>query len=99
MSLEILDSVDQVIAALGGNQVVADLTASGPDLTPTKPSTMSMWRKAKTFPSKLHLLMSEALREKGFIAPPELWGMVPASAPLAPTDDSASVCDDAGARS
>jgi len=68
MSLEVLETVDAVMAALGGNQPVAGLTSS-------KPSAVSMWRKAKSFPSNTHLVMTEALERQGKTAPASLWGM------------------------
>lgn len=68
MSLEILETADAVMEALGGNQPVAALTAS-------KSSAVSMWRKAKSFPTNQYLIMTAALREKGKTAPASLWGM------------------------
>lgn len=68
MSTEILETVDAVMAALGGNQHVAGLTAS-------KPSAVSMWKKAGSFPSNQFVVMTEALRAIGKSAPLSLWGM------------------------
>lgn len=68
MSLEVLETVDAVMEELGGNRPVATLTAS-------KPSAVSMWRKAQSFPTNQYLIMTEALREKGKTAPASLWGM------------------------
>lgn len=68
MSDEILKTVDAVMDALGGTQHVANLTSS-------KPSAVSMWRKAETFPSNTYVALTQALRERGKTAPPSLWNM------------------------
>lgn len=74
MDLEILDTTEQVIDALGGNQPVAELTLS-------KPNAVSNWRGFKTFPSNTYVAITEALRERGLAAPASLWGMkMPAEA-------------------
>lgn len=94
MSLETLDTVDQVMAALGGNQAVASLTAS-------KPSTLSMWRKAKSFPSNTHYVMTKALGRIGKTAPATLWGMKtePVLAPpISPCDDPSCADDETEVR-
>jgi hypothetical protein len=77
MSDDVLETVDAVMDALGGNQPVAGLTSS-------KPSAVSMWRKAESFPSNTYLALTEALREKGKTAPASLWGMkIPAESETA----------------
>lgn len=68
MSLEILETTEQVIEALGGNGPVANLTAS-------KPNAVSNWRGFETFPSNTYVAMTEALRARGKTAPSSLWGM------------------------
>jgi len=72
MSSEILETFSEVWDALGDRQGVADLTGA-------KPSTLSMWKKAGSFPSNTYVVMTEALRACGKTAPASLWSMkVPA---------------------
>lgn len=66
-SLEILETTDRVVEALGGSRQVAELTGS-------KLSAVSNWRKFKTFPSNTYLVMSQALQQCGKTAPASLWG-------------------------
>lgn len=68
MNLEILETTEQVIEALGGNPSVAELTLS-------KTNAVSNWRKFKTFPSNTYVAITHALRERGMTAPDSLWGM------------------------
>lgn len=68
MSTHELIEFEQVMDALGGNGPVGDLTGA-------KASTVSMWRKSQSFPTNTYLLMTEALRARGFQAPASLWGM------------------------
>lgn len=68
MSLEILESTEQVIEALGGNVPVAELTSS-------KANAVSNWRNFKTFPANTFFAMNNALQAIGKMAPPTLWGM------------------------
>ncbi len=73
MDLENLETVDAVFTALGGNRGVEVLTGS-------KPSTLSMWRAAESFPSNTYVVLTEALRAIGKTAPDSLWKMrAPAS--------------------
>lgn len=74
MDLELLETVAEVFTALGDNPGVEELTGS-------KPSTLSMWRAAGTFPSNTYVVLTEALRAIGKTAPDSLWKMkVPAEA-------------------
>jgi hypothetical protein len=66
MDPEILETVDAVIDALGGNSGIAALTGS-------KPSALSMWRSAEGFPSNTYVIITDALRTKGKAAPTSLW--------------------------
>lgn len=66
--LEPLETLEQVFTALGGNPGLESLTGS-------KPSTVSMWKKAGSFPAKTYVLMTEALHAIGKTAPDSLWGM------------------------
>lgn len=73
--LEELNSVAEVFTALGENPGVARLTGD-------KPSTLSMWRAAGSFPSNTYVVLTEALRAVGKTAPDALWKMrSPASEP------------------
>jgi hypothetical protein len=72
MDLEMLETAADVFTALGENPGVADLTGA-------KPSAISMWRKAESFPPNTYVVMTDALRAIGKIAPDSLWRMkVPA---------------------
>lgn len=74
MDLEILETTEQVIIALGGNVPVAELTAS-------KPNAVSNWRNFETFPPNTYVVMTQALAAIGKTAPTSLWRMkVPAEA-------------------
>lgn len=68
MSLEILETTEDVIVALGGNAPVAEITAS-------KPNAVSNWRSFKTFPSNTYVALTAALQAIGKSAPASLWGM------------------------
>lgn len=73
--LERLETAAQVFTALGENPGVAELTGD-------KPSTISMWRAAGSFPSNTYVVLTEALRAVGKTAPDSLWKMrSPASEP------------------
>jgi hypothetical protein len=63
-----LETTEQVIEALGGNQPVAEITLS-------KPNAVSNWRVFKTFPSNTYVAMTQALHARGMSAPASLWGM------------------------
>jgi len=68
MAFEQLDTVADVFTALGDNPGVEALTGS-------KPSAVSMWKKAERFPSNTYLIITDALRAAGKSAPSSLWGM------------------------
>lgn len=68
MSYEMLETADAVMTALGENPGVAELTGA-------KPSAISMWRKAESFPPNTYVVMTEALRALGKAAPDSLWRM------------------------
>jgi hypothetical protein len=74
MSLKPLKTVADVFEALGGNGGLEGITGS-------KPSAISMWKKAGKFPSKTYLAMTTALHAKGKAAPASLWGMKVRSKP------------------
>jgi hypothetical protein len=68
MSIETIETAEEVFDALGGNSAVEALTAS-------KPSTVSNWRSFGSFPSNTYVTMTDALRAVGKTAPASLWGM------------------------
>jgi hypothetical protein len=72
MHFEELHTATEVFEALGGNSAVGTLTKS-------KPSAVSMWKRAGGFPSNTYVVMTEALRAAGKTAPDSLWGMKAAS--------------------
>jgi hypothetical protein len=74
MHLEILHTATDVFEALGGNSGLEALTGS-------KPSAVSMWKKAGSFPSNTYVVLTEALRAVGKTAPDALWGMKSACEP------------------
>lgn len=63
-----------VIAALGGQAAVAQLTGSAP-------SAVANWNSEPHFPARFYAVMLEALHKKGFHAGPRLWGMAEARQP------------------
>src|SRR4029077_16694286 len=65
MALQNLETLDEVIAALGGTDGLFDLMGA-------KPSTISMW-KASNFPSNSYVLMIEAPRARGKTRPGFSW--------------------------
>ena len=62
-----LTTVPEVLDVLGGITAVADLTG-------TKRSAVSMWRTLNKFPANRYLLMVRVLEQRGYTAPPSLWG-------------------------
>jgi hypothetical protein len=68
MSYEMLENFSDVWDALGGREGLAGLTGA-------KTSTLSMWKKARSFPSNKYVAMTDALRAIGKTAPASLWGM------------------------
>lgn len=73
MGLKTLHTVADVFEALGGNGGLESLTGS-------KPSAVSMWKRAEKFPSNTYIAITAALLAIGKTAPATLWGMkMPAS--------------------
>jgi hypothetical protein len=68
MTLTMITTAVEVMEALGGNVGVGRLTGG-------KPSAVSNWKTFGKFPANQYVVMIEALRERGFDAPPSLWGM------------------------
>lgn len=73
MHLELLHTASDVFDALGGNSGLEALTGS-------KPSAISMWKKAGSFPANTYVVMTDALAAVGKRAPDSLWGMKAANA-------------------
>jgi hypothetical protein len=68
MSSEKLETFSEVWDALGGRQGLSGLTGA-------KTNTLSMWKKAESFPSNTYVVMTDSLRAIGKTAPASLWGM------------------------
>lgn len=71
-----LHTQSEVIDALGGNEIVANLCS-----TPERPCTakvVSNWRKYG-FPARTYLVLQAALLKIGCRAPDTLWNMIPLS--------------------
>jgi hypothetical protein len=64
-----LETVEDVIAALGGQKRVAELTCRA------SVSAVPMWKIRKRFPAKTFTVLQGALRDLGLSAPNDLWGM------------------------
>lgn len=69
MSKTHLTTVAEVLEALGGTSAVAAIVGS-------KYSSIWMWKKSPTLPTRTYLILKEALEEKGLSAPSTLWGML-----------------------
>ena len=64
-----LRTMDAVIDALGGDAGVKKLTGAAQN-------NLGNWRKTqKKFPAHTYLIMIDALAERGYRAPPALWGI------------------------
>lgn len=72
MDLECLDTADQVFDALGGNPGVIEITGA-------KASAVANWRMVGSFPPKMYVAMTDALRSRGKTAPAPLWRMLEAA--------------------
>ena len=68
MDLENLKTAADVFKALGENPGIAELTGA-------KPSAISMWRAAESFPPNTYVVMTSALHALGKTAPTALWRM------------------------
>lgn len=64
-------TVDAVFEALGGLDAVAALTGS-------KYKAVSNWKSFGSFPARTILVMTRALRDRGYTAPSSLWNVIPA---------------------
>lgn len=73
--LQPLTTTDEIIDKLDGNPGVAALT--GRDA-----GAVSNWRSREKFPPDTILVITEALKAKGFTAPPSLWGVMEPSPDL-----------------
>ncbi|SFV31272.1 hypothetical protein SAMN05216456_1287 [Devosia crocina] len=64
-----LESVDDVIRALGGTRSVMELTEAKTNQVVTN------WRSLNRFAANTYVVMTDALKLKGLTAPASLWGM------------------------
>lgn len=64
-----LNTLEEVIKALGGNREVAALTGR------RSVHAVSMWKDRGSFPSNTLLIMKAALKARSMEAPSELWGV------------------------
>lgn len=71
MVMRTLNSTEDVIEALGGNQAVAAITRRNKD------GVVWNWKDRKTFPANTYVVLKAALKERGLSAPDSLWGMTP----------------------
>ena len=67
--LDKLATANAVFEALGGINAVAELTGA-------KYVTAHRWRTVGQFPPKTFVLLTDALADRGFQAPIELWKML-----------------------
>lgn len=65
-----LRTADEVVEALGGTGAVARMTRR-------VDSAVSNWRKAGRFPSRLYLVFSRELEQRGIRARRDLWDFDP----------------------
>lgn len=79
-SRELLTTIE-VLDALGGEKVVAELTQQRGD---DGWKNVEGWKRTPTFPSRYFYVMTLALRKKRLRAHPRLWGQV-----IAPDMDQA----------
>lgn len=71
MSTRTLNTIADIIEALGGIAAVADLTGR-------KVGAVYMWKPLGKFPANTFQVMKRALADRGYVAPDSLWGMAPA---------------------
>ena len=64
-----LNSVDEVIAVLGGVTAAAGMVGK-------TAQTANSWRVAQQLPTKTYLVLSKELEKRGYTAPLRLWGMI-----------------------
>jgi hypothetical protein len=64
-----LETVEEVIAALGGPKKLKELTFR------ESPSAVPTWKYRKRFPTTTFTVMQGALHNLGLSAPNNLWGM------------------------
>jgi hypothetical protein len=69
LHMRTLNTVDEVIDALGGGVAVRKLLGLK--------SAQALWayRSRKSFPPKTFIIMNATLSERGCVAPPALWQM------------------------
>jgi hypothetical protein len=65
-----LESYHEVLRALGGNHTVMKLTNR-------RIQHLTNWAAVERFPAHTFLILTKELAEKGYTAPPALWGITP----------------------
>lgn len=66
--LRSLSTVNEVIIALGDNAGAAEITRRGV-------TAVCNWRAANRLPARSYLVITEALKQRGYCAPASLWEM------------------------
>ena len=74
--LKMLTTVKAVLEVLGGYAVAGKMTGRSDQAAWN-------WTVQHTFPSNTYVVMTTALADAGYEAPPSLWGMTPAAAVVA----------------
>lgn len=72
-----LQTVDEVIDALGGNTEVVAITGVA------TPQVVSNWRARRHIPPRHFSAIADALKARNLTAPRRLWGMTPPDALIA----------------
>ncbi len=67
--MQTASKVEQVIEILGGDREIVALCGVA------APNAAYMWRSRGNFPPETYVLLIEALKAKGYTAPPSLWRM------------------------
>lgn len=68
MAAQSLSTVEEVVAALGGNGPIGEITGR-------KTQHVSNWKADGKFPADTFLVLQAALKKKRLQAPPSLWGI------------------------
>jgi hypothetical protein len=65
-----LETVDEVVGALGGNMAVMAITGA------KHGSAISNWKRLGRFPAKTHKVIQDALEHRSLKAPDRLWRII-----------------------
>lgn len=71
--LQTLDSIPEIFDALGGIPAICSLIGATGERSWQQ---VDNWRKRGRLASHTYVVLQDALRERGFQAPPALWGMI-----------------------